>query len=116
MMVAAPALAKSVVEVAFIGSGDPYVSVDGDGKVGALGNDIGILGHGLGMQLTEWPSTRAHDHTPLVPGMVFTLEPGMVYIPEKSMVHEENIVITESGAESLSTFLLCPLFDPILNL
>lgn len=72
-------------------------------KAGALGNDVGRLGHGLGMQLTEWPSNTAHDHTPLVPGMVLTLEPGMVYAPGKSMVHEENIVITESGAEYLST-------------
>jgi len=72
-------------------------------KGGALGNDVGRLGHGLGMQLTEWPSNTADDHTPLVPGMVLTLEPGMVYAPGKSMVHEENIVITESGAEYLST-------------
>jgi Xaa-Pro aminopeptidase len=34
--------------------------------------------------------------------MVMTLEPGMIYGSGKSMVHEENIVITESGAEWLS--------------
>jgi Xaa-Pro aminopeptidase len=70
---------------------------------GALGNDVGRLGHGLGIQLTEWPSNTAFDKTPLVPGMVITLEPGMTYAPGKSMVHEENIVITETGAEYLST-------------
>jgi Xaa-Pro aminopeptidase len=70
---------------------------------GALGNDVGRLGHGLGMQLTEWPSITALDNTPLVPGMVITLEPGMTYAPGKSMVQEENIVITGSGAEYLST-------------
>ena len=69
---------------------------------GAIGNDVGRLGHGLGMQLTEWPSNTAFDNTPLVPGMVLTLEPGMMYAPGKSMVHEENIVITESGAQYLS--------------
>ena len=69
---------------------------------GAIGNDVGRLGHGLGMQLTEWPSNTAFDNTPLVPGMVLTLEPGMMYAPRKSMVHEENIVITESGAQYLS--------------
>ncbi len=69
---------------------------------GALGNEVGRLGHGLGMQLTEWPSNTAFDNTPLVPGMVITLEPGMIYAPGKSMVHEENIVITDSGAEYLS--------------
>jgi Xaa-Pro aminopeptidase len=70
---------------------------------GALGNQVGRLGHGLGIQLTEWPSITAFDNTPLVPGMVITLEPGMTYAPGKSMVHEENILITETGAEYLST-------------
>jgi len=69
---------------------------------GAVGNDVGRLGHGLGMQLTEWPSNTAFDHTRLVPGMVMTLEPGMTYAPGKSMVHEEVIVIMEAGAEYLS--------------
>lgn len=69
---------------------------------GALGNDVGRLGHGLGMELTERPSNTATDNTLLRPGMVMTLEPGMVYAQGKSMVHEENIVITENGAEWLS--------------
>jgi Xaa-Pro dipeptidase len=69
---------------------------------GAVGNDVGRLGHGLGIELTERPSNTATDNTPLLPGMVMTLEPGMIYGSGKSMVHEENIVITESGAEWLS--------------
>jgi len=71
-------------------------------KGGALGNDVGRMGHGLGIQLTEWPSNTATDNTPLVPGMVITLEPGMTYAPGKSMVHEENLVVTQTGAEYLS--------------
>ena len=69
---------------------------------GARGNDVGRMGHGLGAQLTEWPSLTATDNTPLQPGMVMTLEPGMEFASGKLMVHEENIVITESGAELLS--------------
>ena len=69
---------------------------------GALGNDVGRLGHGLGMQLTEWPSNTAWDQTVLVPGMVMTLEPGMTYLPDKMMVHEENLVIREEGPQLLS--------------
>jgi Xaa-Pro aminopeptidase len=60
------------------------------------------MGHGLGAQLTEWPSLTASDRTPLEPGMVITLEPGMEFSAGKMMVHEENIVITENGAELLS--------------
>lgn len=71
-------------------------------KGGALGNDVGRMGHGLGIQLTEWPSNTATDNTVLVPGMVITLEPGMTYAPGKAMVHEENLAITDTGAEYLS--------------
>jgi len=69
---------------------------------GALGNDVGRLGHGLGMQLTEWPSNMPGDDTPLQPGMVMTLEPGMAFAPRQWMIHEENIVIRADGAEWLS--------------
>ena len=69
---------------------------------GATGNDVGRMGHGLGAELTEWPSIAAGHENPLQPGMVVTLEPGMNYAQDKMMVHEENIVITESGAELLS--------------
>jgi Xaa-Pro aminopeptidase len=69
---------------------------------GAMGNDVGRMGHGLGAQLTEWPSLTASDNTPLTAGMVITLEPGMEFEAGKLMVHEENIVITEDGAELLS--------------
>ncbi len=69
---------------------------------GALGNSIGRMGHGLGMQLTEWPSVKEDDLTVLTPGAVITLEPGMEFAPDRQLVHEENIVITEDGAEYLT--------------
>ena len=69
---------------------------------GALGNSVGRLGHGLGMQLTEWPSNTINDNTVLKEGVVLTLEPGMEYLPGKEMVHEENILITKDGPIWLS--------------
>ncbi|MDE0969170.1 MAG: Xaa-Pro peptidase family protein [Octadecabacter sp.] len=64
--------------------------------------EAGRLGHGLGMQLTEWPSIIARDHTVLFEGMVLTLEPSVNLMNGKILVHEENIVIRENGAEYLS--------------
>ncbi|WP_434361139.1 Xaa-Pro peptidase family protein [Parasalinivibrio latis] len=72
-------------------------------RAGALGNDVGRMGHGLGMQLTEWPSHVAGGDVELREGMVLTLEPGMNFAPNKMMVHEDNIVITASGCELLHT-------------
>lgn len=68
---------------------------------GAGGTDAGRLGHGLGMSLTEWPSLIPTDHTVLEAGMVLTLEPGIA-VADKILVHEEDIVITETGAQFLS--------------
>ncbi|WP_299745529.1 Xaa-Pro peptidase family protein [uncultured Tateyamaria sp.] len=65
--------------------------------------EAGRLGHGLGMQLTEWPSIIAADHTALSPGMVLTLEPSVSLSDGRIMVHEENIVVRETGAEWLSS-------------
>lgn len=70
--------------------------VGGDGAAGRLG-------HGLGMQLTEWPSIVPADRTVLTSGMVLTLEPGITLASDKIMVHEEDILITETGAQWLST-------------
>jgi len=71
-------------------------------KGGALGNSVGRLGHGLGLQLTEWPSNTLMDNTVLEPGVVLTLEPGMEYLRGKEMVHEENVLITQNGPVWLS--------------
>lgn len=67
------------------------------------GGDVGRLGHGLGMQLTEWPSLAAFDETVIKEGMVLTLEPSLGYGDGHLMVHEENIVIRANGPELLST-------------
>ncbi len=69
---------------------------------GSLGNQVGRLGHGLGIELTERPSNTATDNTVLKAGMIVTLEPGMAFAPGRQIVHEENIVITENGAEWLT--------------
>ena len=73
------------------------------GEMDDSGGDIGRLGHGLGMQLTEQPSHAAFDQTELKENMVLTLEPSLSYGDGLMMVHEENIVVTANGARLLST-------------
>lgn len=65
--------------------------------------DAGRMGHGLGMQLTEWPSIIPTDRTVIEAGMVLTLEPSVETVDGRIMVHEENIAITENGAINLNT-------------
>jgi len=66
------------------------------------GGDIGRLGHGLGMQLTEQPSHAAFDTTVLAENMVLTLEPSLSYGDGLMMVHEENVVVRAGAAELLT--------------
>ena len=69
---------------------------------GTIGNNVGRLGHGLGLQLTEPPSHRLGEKTVIKENMVLTIEPAMEYAPGKMIVHEENIVIQQDGAELIT--------------
>ncbi|MCV2891213.1 M24 family metallopeptidase [Ruegeria aquimaris] len=71
-------------------------------EMDSQGGDVGRLGHGLGMQLTEWPSHAAWDTTEIVENMVLTLEPSLGYGDGRIMVHEENIVVRKGGAQLLT--------------
>jgi Xaa-Pro dipeptidase len=60
-------------------------------------------GHGLGTEPHEEPYIYAENTLLLEPGMVFTIEPG-IYLPGQAGARvEDDVVITASGAESLST-------------
>lgn len=61
-------------------------------------------GHGLGLEAHEPPFACEGDTTLLEPGMTFTVEPG-VYLPGKGGVRvEDDVVMTATGSESLTTF------------
>ena len=57
------------------------------------------VGHGMGMDGHEWPYLVRGNTLPLRPGMVFSDEPG-IYIPGEFGIRlEDDMVITETGAE-----------------
>jgi len=57
------------------------------------------VGHGIGMDGHEWPYLVRGNTTTLVRGMTFSDEPG-IYIPGEFGVRlEDDMHITENGAE-----------------
>lgn len=59
-------------------------------------------GHGIGMEGHEEPYMRGDNMQLLEPGMAFTVEPG-IYLKDRNGVRiEDNVVITETGADVLS--------------
>jgi len=61
-------------------------------------------GHGLGMDAHEAPYMFAENEQILQPGMVYTVEPG-IYLPGQGGVRiEDNVTVTSTGADTLSTY------------
>lgn len=72
------------------------------------------VGHGIGMDGHEWPYLVKGNTTPLVKGNTFSDEPG-IYIPGEFGVRlEDDMFITDSGAE-LFTPQSPSLEDPFAN-
>ena len=60
------------------------------------------LGHGIGMEVHEFPSIGGNDELLVEKGMCFSDEPG-IYIPNKVGVRiEDCIYVTDSGCEPLT--------------
>ena len=60
------------------------------------------VGHGIGMDGHEWPYLVKGDTLKLRPGMTFSDEPGVYLTGEFGVRLEDDMVITEGGAELMT--------------
>jgi Xaa-Pro aminopeptidase len=75
-----------------------------DSFMGAAAPKIRFTGHGLGIELDEFPFIAQGQTLALEPGMLIALEPKVV-LPGKGVVGIENtLVVTTTGLESLTLY------------
>jgi Xaa-Pro dipeptidase len=59
------------------------------------------LGHGIGLDVHEYPYLVKGNTLKLEPGMTFSNEPGIYIAGEFGIRHEDSMVVTEDGARYL---------------
>jgi Xaa-Pro aminopeptidase len=62
------------------------------------------VGHGIGLRNHEAPFLDIGDHTPVEPGMVFTIEPGLYDGKVGGFRHSDTVLVTPDGIEMLTDY------------
>jgi Xaa-Pro dipeptidase len=82
-----------------------------DGAVLRYFEDNGLLslwrqhtGHAIGLRNHEAPFLDVGDHTPVDPGMVFTIEPGVYSEGIGGFRHSDTVLVTEDGIDVLTDY------------
>ena len=61
-------------------------------------------GHAIGLRNHEAPFLDVGDHTPIEPGMVFTIEPGVYSSEIGGFRHSDTVVVTPDGIDVLTDY------------
>jgi len=88
---------KSVERAGELGYADHFMGVTGKER-------IRFVGHGIGLEVDEYPFLAAGQDLPLEEGMIIALEPKLIF-PGKGVVGIENThVVTQDGLEQLGKY------------
>lgn len=83
----------------------------GDSYLGPLGLQTRFIGHGVGLELNEFPFLAKGHHYPLEEGMTFAVEPKIVFPGEGSVGIENTVAVTKDGYD-----IITPLEQDILQI
>jgi len=62
------------------------------------------VGHAIGLRNHEAPFLDVGDHTPVEPGMAFTIEPGLYSDTVGGFRHSDTVVVTPDGIDVLTDY------------
>ncbi|MBW2039225.1 MAG: aminopeptidase P family protein [Deltaproteobacteria bacterium] len=65
---------------------------------------VAFVGHGLGLEINEWPIIGRGGEMPLQVGMVFAFEPKFVFPGEGAVGIEMDYIVREDGLERVTHF------------
>jgi len=74
----------------------------GDHFMGSGSDRVKFIGHGVGLELDEFPVLAKGVDVKLEPGMVFALEPKFVFPGEGLVGIENTFILTEKGVEKVT--------------
>jgi len=63
---------------------------------------VSFIGHGLGLEINEWPVITARHHTVLQEGMVFAYEPKFIFPGEGAIGIEVDFIVRKNGLERVT--------------
>lgn len=73
-----------------------------DHFMGILGSQVKFVGHGLGVEIDEYPFLSRRNEMILEPGMVIAVEPKLAFPGVGLVGIEDTFLVTEKGAEMLT--------------
>jgi Xaa-Pro dipeptidase len=67
-------------------------------------NQVQFVGHGIGLEIDEYPLVAAGFHRAFQPNMIFAFEPKLVFPGVGAVGVEDDYVVTGTGLEKISTY------------
>lgn len=66
------------------------------------GQRVPFVGHGVGLELDEWPPLQRGTDAVLQPGMVLAIEPKLIFARQGAIGVEDTFLMTEEGLQALT--------------
>jgi Xaa-Pro aminopeptidase len=72
--------------------------------MGYKGHQVAFVGHGIGLEIDEYPIIAPGLHEEFKENMVFALEPKLVFPDVGAVGVEDDYLVTKAGMERLTTY------------